>query len=153
MNSKMILPSCCRQAAWLSLIIPCIWLGGCGSSVKTLPRAGVSGEVTWNGQPLTNALVAFVPQGTVKGPRTVGAITEGKFSLDEAVGPLVGPMRVEITSALEEDEPRDGKAKPYAPERIPAQYNVNSTLSAEVKSGETNKFAFHLQGAGQPPAR
>lgn len=131
-----------------ALIVTCL-LSGCGSSEKKLSRVAVSGDVTFNGQPLTNALIAFVPQGNVKGPRVVGPITDGKFSLAEKDGPLVGQMRVEITSALEEDEPRDGKVKPYAPERIPAQYNVSSTLPADVKAEGPNTFRFDLVGPGK----
>ena len=128
-----------------SMMFVCL-VSGCGSNEKSLNRAAVSGDMTFNGQPLTNALIAFVPQGPVKGPRATGAVTDGKFSLAEKDGPLVGKMRVEITSALEEDEPRDGKVKPYAPERIPAQYNVNSTLSADVKAEGPNTFRFDLIG-------
>ncbi len=120
-------------------------LPGCGSSKPPLPRAGVSGTVTVNGQPTSGLLIAFVPQGNVKGPRSSALVKDGKYSLDEQTGPLVGPMRVEITTALEEDEPRDGKLKPFTPERIPAQYNVNSQLKAEVKAGGPNKFDFPLQ--------
>lgn len=137
----------------LLLIGAALWVPGCGSSKPPLPRASVSGEVTLNGQPVSNVLVAFVPQGNVKGPRSSALVTDGKYSLDEKSGPLVGQMRVEITTALEEDEPRDGKVKPFAPERIPAQYNVNSQLSAPIKADGPNKFDFHLQVAGQSPAR
>lgn len=120
-------------------------LPGCGSSKPPLPRAGASGTVTVNGQPASNLLIAFVPQGNVKGPRSSALVTDGKYSLDERVGPLVGPMRVEITTALEEDEPRDGKLKPVTPERIPAQYNLNSQLKAEIKLDGPNTFDFSLQ--------
>lgn len=120
-------------------------LPGCGSSKPPLPRAGVSGAVTVNGQPASNLLIAFVPQGNVKGPRSSALVTDGKYSLDERVGPLVGPMRVEITTALEEDEPRDGKVNPFTPERIPAHYNLNSQLSAPITADGPNKFDFSLQ--------
>jgi hypothetical protein len=120
-------------------------LSGCGSSQPPFPRAGVSGTVTINGQPASSLLIAFVPQGNVKGPRSSALVKDGKYSLDEQTGPLVGPMRVEITTALEEDEPRDGQVKPFTPERIPAQYNANSQLKAEVKAHGPNKFDFPLQ--------
>lgn len=120
-------------------------LPGCGSSKPPLPRVGVSGTVTVNGQPVSNLLIAFVPQGNVKGPRSSALVTDGKYSLDERAGPLVGTMRVEITTALEDDEPREGKVKPFTSERIPAQYNVNSQLSAPITADGPNKFDFSLQ--------
>lgn len=135
-------------------VVCLLWLGvalslpGCGSSKPPLPRAGVSGTVTVNGQPASNLLIAFVPQGNVKGPRSSALVTDGKYSLDGRSGPLVGPMRVEITTALEEDEPRDEKVKPFARERIPAQYNVNSQLSARITADGPNKFDFSLQVPG-----
>lgn len=128
-------------------------LPGCGSSKPSLPRAGVSGSVTVNGQPASNLLIAFVPEGNVKGPRSSALVTDGKYSLDEASGPLVGPMRVEITTALEEDEPRDGKVKSFTLERIPAQYNVNSQLKAPIKADGPNTFDFSLQVPGTVAAR
>jgi hypothetical protein len=138
---------------WLLFVGAMVGLPGCGSDKPPLLRASVAGEVTLNGQPVSNVLVAFVPQGNVKGPRSSALVMNGKYSLDEKLGPLVGVMRVEITTALEEDEPRDGKVKPFTPERIPAQYNVNSQLSAPIKADGPNKFDFHLQVAGQSPAR
>lgn len=128
-------------------------LPGCSSSKPPLPRANVSGTVTVNGQPASNLLISFVPQGNVKGPRSSALVTDSKYSLDETSGPLVGLMRVEITTALEDDEPRDGQVKPFTPERIPAQYNVNSQLSAPITADGPNKFDFSLQVPGAVAVR
>ncbi len=135
------------------LFVASLSLSGCGSSKPPLPRASVSGAVSINGQPASNLLIAFVPQGSVKGPRSSALVTDGKYSLDERTGPLVGPMRVEITTALEDDEPRDGKVKPFTPERIPAQYNLNSQLSAPITVDGPNKFDFSLQVPGAVAVR
>lgn len=151
MNSQSFFSS--GRVVGLLLLGAVLSLPGCGSSKPPVPRASVSGAVTINGQPGSNLLIAFVPQGNVKGPRSSALVTDGKYSLGETSGPLVGPMRVEITTALEDDEPRDGKVKPFTPERIPAQYNVNSTLSAPIKAGGPNKFDFSLQVPGTVAAR
>lgn len=135
------------------LLVASLSLPGCGSCKPPLPRANVSGAVTVNGQPASNLLIAFVPQGNIKGPRSSALVTDGKYSLEEKSGPLVGLMRVEITTALEEDEPRGGKVKPFAPERIPAQYNANSQLSAPITADGPNKFDFSLQVPGAVAVR
>lgn len=143
MNSHLFFPR--GRVACLLLFGVVLSLPGCGSSKPPPARVGVSGTVTINGHPTSNLLIAFVPQGNVKGPRSSALVTDGKYSLDERAGPFVGTMRVEITAALEDDEPRDGVVKPFTPERIPAQYNVNSQLSATITADGPNKFDFTLQ--------
>jgi hypothetical protein len=125
-------------------------LTGCGSKVKGPQRVSVRGQVTLDGKPLSNAIIAFVPQGTMKGPRSAGAIKAGKFELDAKDGPVIGHHRVEITSAVEEDEPVNGQPlKPFVVERIPRFYNSNSTLVRETKADGTNEFRFELSSQSE----
>jgi hypothetical protein len=113
---------------------------GCGGPKITT----VTGTVTLNGQPLANALVNFQPLGEGKvepGPGSTGRTNEkGEYALKiigGGNGAVVGKHRVAIYAALD-----DGKTRPNEdrrtrqPERVPAQYNVKSTLTFEVKPGK-----------------
>jgi hypothetical protein len=85
-------------------------------------------KITWNGQPVANAKVTFVPEpflkdvikpatGTTDGSGAVSLTQEG---LDFAALQL-GMYRVEVSLA------KDGGS-----ESIPPQFNVETTLGAEV---------------------
>jgi hypothetical protein len=45
------------------------------------------------------------------------------------------------------------KAPGLAPERIPPQYNISSTLTAEVEAGTPNTFEFRLAETADSPKR
>ena len=126
---------------------------GCGPATM----AKVSGTVTWQGEPVPDAMVAFVAQ---KSPGAVGRTdAAGRFSrttLKPGDGAYFGSFRV----AIEPFKPGLGpdaappaplaRPKP-APERIdiPEVYRSPDTspLTAEVKRGVKNTFDFELSTA------
>lgn len=143
-----------RRDCWWCLIAGPVFiatvlcLAGCGSSAPRIEgRRDVAGEVTLDGQPLALGLIEFVPQGNGRGPRAMAEVKEGKFAFDREHGPVSGPMRVEITSIPNDDEPpSDGqRPRPFAREKIPERYNRRSNLTAEVKSDRENVFQFPLK--------
>jgi hypothetical protein len=146
-----------RDCLWCLILGPLfvvasLCLSGCGSG-PAVPyfegRAGVSGDVTLDGQPLPEGMIEFVPQGKGRGPRAMAEIKEGKFVLDKDHGPVIGPMRVEITVTQDDGEPpAPGEPrKGFKKEALPARYNERSELKADVKNekeGE-NSFVFALK--------
>lgn len=132
----------------------CIWIGwttfglllaaGCGQKgPATYP---VSGTVTFDGQPIPEGRISFIPEGGKAAPDSV-PIQNGQFQLRVKAG----RHRVEITA----DRPT-GKIDPVmgmAPREcyIPACYNSQSILTAEVKPDGPNQFPFELKS--QAPAR
>lgn len=102
-------------------------LAGCSNDITS-----VSGVVTMDGVPLEGAQLDFWPQGT-KNDRPSTAVTdaEGRYTLSYMAGKegaVIGQHKVSITTA------RDAEA-PAVREVIPAKYNKNTTLTADVTSG------------------
>jgi hypothetical protein len=123
---------------------------GCGS--KGVPGyKAVSGSVTLDGQPLDQGLIQFQPQGG-GGVNGSARIEAGKYALPEGGGLPVGSYKVAISStnapAATSSDPMEamnqaGKAK--AEERIPAQYNSKTTLTATVTDNGEQVFNFDVK--------
>ena len=108
---------------------------GCSRSGPNL--GGVTGTVTLDGTPLASVCVQFEPEYG----RSASAVTDanGVYRLQytsKKKGALVGVHTVRISTRL----PMTGNTMP---ERLPAKYNKESTLTAEVKPGG-NEIDFQL---------
>ena len=141
-------------AAFATCSLLCLVTTGCGSGSAT---GKVTGTVTMDGKPLSNARVTFTPLG---GGRTAMGKTdgEGKYELYILADPgaEVGNHKVSITTiqnagiaetmeeasaddaGYEEQAMNSGDYSEATPqeEAIPAKYNTESELTAEVKSGK-----------------
>jgi len=110
---------------------------GCSGNKDIPPLRTVTGLVTLDGKPLADANVAFAPEhGRTSIGRTDAA---GRYELyfdGPNKGAAVGRHRVIITTM-----PSMDSAHPIF---VPARYNVQTTLTAEVKPGK-NTFDFALQ--------
>lgn len=129
-------------------------LAGCGvGDGDDLPREAVSGKVTLDGQPLAEGSIQFQPEGgtDAKGPAVSGGavIQDGAYDIPGGNGLTPGKYKVAISSAASAEAPAadaaPGPAPKPAQEKIPAKYNAESTLTAEVKSGGGNTFNFDLK--------
>jgi hypothetical protein len=118
-------------------------LVGCGDD----RRQTLEGTVTLDGQPLGAGAITFLPQAGTLGPTAGGNITAGRFSIAANQGTFVGDFRVEITARRKAERKGGdgglGEQKPYYEQYLPARYNRDSQLSAEVKEG-VNQFEFRL---------
>jgi hypothetical protein len=132
-----------RALAWL-LILP-LFLLGCSKGPKL---ASVSGRVTMDQKPLANADVTFVPESSDSGdPATLESSgmtdDQGKFSLkmnkDNRNGAIIGSHKVRI-SLIE----RGAKIE----NRVPKQYNKNTTLTFTVPPGGSKEANFDLKSQG-----
>lgn len=115
-------------------------VSGCGGDPYGLSQ--VTGVVTMDGAPLPSAAVSFRPASG----RPAQGITDqdGRYELiyiRDIRGAEQGAYTVSITTYREASpDPVAGKPKP---ETIPARYNKQSTLTAEVESG-ANEINFDL---------
>lgn len=116
--------------------VTAFFISGCGGGAEL---GDVSGKITLDGQPLQGALVEFQP---AEGRGSIGSTdAQGVYQLSHTVdsqGAVVGKHTVRITMADDEDKEQPGRGA------IPARYNSQSELSAEVKSG-SNECNFDLQ--------
>jgi hypothetical protein len=133
---------------------------GCARSLDDLPREPVAGTVTMDGQPLPEAVIQFSAAGDAAKNATPGANTEvkdGKFSIPREEGLVPGTYKVSVSHAvLKEVQPKGkGKAqvntsipnrnKQLGPEQIPAKYNTQTELKADIKPGSSRDLKFELQ--------
>lgn len=117
-----------------------------------LPRHAVSGRVQLDGKPLESGAIQFLPvEGGSSGGVPVSGgtvIQDGAYEIGREKGLTPGTYRVSITSAAGGTSPpadeAPGPALPPAKDLIPAKYNVQSTLKAEVKANGPNTFDFDL---------
>jgi hypothetical protein len=122
--------------------------GGCGRP-SHLPELGdVSGTVTLDGRPFAKANVAFEPG---QGRPSLGTTdAQGRYTLEFAggyKGAVLGRHTVRI--GTEGYFPSADGGVEFVAESVPAAYNTQSTLAADVQRGR-NEFDFDLssQSAG-----
>lgn len=115
---------------------------GCGSEGTVL--VPVEGIVTLDGAPLRLAQVEFQPE---HGSPSYGETdTQGHFELHYSLtrlGALLGTHTVRVTTGGEVTDPVTDVTRNVR-ERVPPQFNVQSTLKREVTE-EENYFELHLK--------
>ena len=121
----------------------CLSLGivlcGCGDG---LTRSTISGKVAVGGAPLKAGRILFIPVPPLKGPTASAAVIDGAYAVPKREGPVAGVHRVEVEAELPLGFAIDDEAAfaqrggaPLPPNPIPAEFNRQSTLTAEVKPG------------------
>ena len=120
-------------------------VSGCGG-IEYFP---VAGKVTLDDRPLPDAVVSFMPNDEQGVPSLGVTGAGGVYTLRqtaELVGAPVGKYTVRITT-YREGRPEADPPIPGVPEKVPAEYNVRTTLAAEVKP-EENAIDFNLSSGG-----
>ncbi|WP_417378606.1 carboxypeptidase regulatory-like domain-containing protein [Gimesia sp.] len=131
------------HAVYFAFLI--LTVSGCGAEGEPIPDlAQVTGVVTMDGAPLSNAKIIFEPQqATEKARRRASSAsteTDGSYTLEynsDASGATLGSHKVMIIKMP--DDPEDAGMQ-----LVPAKYNDKSELTAEVKEGD-NSFNFDLK--------
>jgi hypothetical protein len=114
-------------------------LGGCGPSG---PRTyAVSGTVVFDGKPLPRGDIIFLAARGDMGA-DAGKINDGRYSFRAKAG----KKKVAILASKEVPGKRDPLMGPLVENYIPARYNDETTLTAEVREVGENQFDFQLQG-------
>ena len=141
----------------LLALVACAGFVGCGGADDDLPRAAVSGTVTFEGQPLAQGRIQFEPSSPDAKVTAGAEITDGRFAIPRDQGPTPGDYRVMVTSAVVRksgadvapgDEPakRGGPMLPApAVELIPKEYNAQTKLTAKVEANKSNVYEFALK--------
>jgi len=118
-------------------------VGGCGRSGPE--RVVVSGTVTYQGKPVEDGQIRFVPAKGTEAPMSGGPIKDGKYAVDMKGGVPVGTHKVQILAhrfppeslKILETLPPDATELEMPPREqyIPKKYNVNTTLEITIPSG------------------
>ena len=129
-----------RRALAVALCLVLTWsVVGCGSGTRTPPpRIPVKGTVNVDGKPLSEGEIIFRVAGE---PGIPAPVKDGAFSAQANEG----KNQVEI-SAFKDGPPlsTDLEKKPTKINTLPAKYNTQTTLSADVKAGGPNEFKFDV---------
>jgi hypothetical protein len=133
-----------RSGGVVLLISVVVSLSGCGG--ERLGTAVVRGKVSFNGKPVPNGTISFIP---ASGPTATGEIQpDGSFTLTtyrKGDGAVLGQHTVVIV-AMEDMSTRLPEARnPLPPPIVPEKYSSLATtdLRREVKD-EVNQFTFDL---------
>jgi hypothetical protein len=116
-------------------------MSGCGYGSSD--RVPVQGSVSFDGQPVDNGSIAFIPEEKGK----VGAnadIVAGKYKLESGKGPNPGKYRVEIfwKKKTGRQVPTPGDESVMTDEiqqMLPPQYNTQSTLTTDIEAKSNTK--------------
>lgn len=124
-----------------------------GCSGEYAGRYPVSGKVTLEGQPLSDATITFEPlegQDTASG----AAVENGEYKVERKAGLKPGKYVVRITAGdgvnpanEEEGGNPGGNTNILSRDRIPADYSEGSKQQIEVKSDGPNTFDFAIPKA------
>jgi hypothetical protein len=136
-----------RALAALSLIAALSLAAGCGADGPDLVEAG--GTVTMDGKPLPDAYVHFTPEaGRASAGRTDA---DGKYALSYSqtrMGVIPGRHVVKITTYQAPYTNDEDESVPETPESVPVQFNIRSTLTADVV-GDGSPINFDLTSEGE----
>jgi hypothetical protein len=122
---------------WLAMLLLGVSFVGCGGK----ETVGVTGKVTFDGVPVEKGEVSFIPTDGQGGPAG-GVIENGAFAFEATPG----SKRVEIRAsrALPPERQTNPDMGLMYEDYIPAQFNRESTLTAEVKTGGEPTYEFNL---------
>lgn len=132
------------------LLLFAVLMCGCGSGSDRPELQPVEGTVTLDGKPVNGATVLFQP---ANGRPSKGVTDEsGQYELiyrPGVEGAVLGTHKVSISTYREaRPDAEDPALQAEQKETIPAQYNVNTTLTAEVKADNSDPINFDLKPGG-----
>ena len=129
----------------VSLVLPLLAFG----CTPAQDYATVCGTVSSNGQPLSGAVVTFVPTGTTGGPKASASIFDGEFEVSSE-GKLRGGRYIARISFIPRDMlrqiPADQMAKlPAKGLYVSPQYDEQSTLVYDLFPGTQARLSIEVE--------
>lgn len=130
------------------LVVPMLLMAvGCGSSDPNL--IPIRGTVSYQGKPLNDGFIRFVPSENSQAPVRVAPVVAGSYELAETRSLLPGTYQIQIEGFEGSDIPASDPSQPGESRRqiLPPQYNaktkiepltVNSGDAAQLKDFELN---------------
>jgi len=135
-----------------SLLLACLIasLPGCGRSYGG--RKAISGTVKLKGEPVNDGMIDFLPISGDQATKSGAQILNGSYKIPAEFGLLPGKYRVSITAGdgrTRADAPADQPPGPtganiVSKDRIPKEYNIESTQEVEVTEKGPNVFNYDI---------
>lgn len=130
----------------LLLSVAVLALTGLGCSSAS-DRSPVQGAVSYNGEPVDDGGIAFMPEGENASLfRATGEIRDGRYDLDSKRGPYPGKYRVEIywnKKTGRQAKSSSGATRDERKQAIAVKYNERTELNVEITPGR-NTHDFNL---------
>lgn len=136
-----------RVSAWLCVSVLIVSVAGCGESGPE--RIGMSGLVTYNGDPIEDGEISFQPVEGTQAPPTSTTITDGKYELPAKWALVPGTYQVAVRSYRPSyddgsklpgstlDRPPPSGGIEVKEQLLPEKFNTSSTIEkVTVKSGQ-----------------
>jgi len=124
------------------LLLFCCFIVGCSKD----SRLSVSGTVTFDGVPVKEGSIAFMPVGQDGGPGGSGPITDGRYNLSVSPGQMLVQIYGQREPTPQEIQQRErdtmssssmmSSGDPQKVQFIPEKYNAVSTLRADVQKSQ-----------------
>jgi hypothetical protein len=137
-----------ETAIWLLVTATALsTLNGCGPRSD---RRAVSGQVTLDGVPLDGGTIQFKSLDAKKMTASGAMVRDGEYTIPQEKGLVPGTYHLEIYAPDSAAKPVIYRSAPGAPgvltqpERIPAEYNVESRKTIEVTADGVNRFDFAI---------
>lgn len=125
---------------FLGVVLGCALLAALGCQEKPPPTYPVSGSVTFKGQPLPDGTIMFVgDDGKTSDP---APISQGKYTAQATAG--IKKVQIRATR-IKPGGAKDAMGAAVPEDYLPAKYNTETTLRAEVAPGAANVFDFTLE--------
>jgi hypothetical protein len=128
----------------LATMVVAVTITGCHASSKS----AIEGIVTLNGTPLSEGDISFRPLAGTESP-TVGAhVSDGHFSIPQSLGLKPGRYSVVLNASRKTGRKivdPSGHERDEIESLIPARYNQQTELTADVTADAVNRFEFILQ--------
>ena len=137
MNRRQTVSTSCQ--AWpnpglLLAAVACLAvLAGCGDGIE---RVKMSGKVTFEGQPVVDGKIRFMPKQGTEMPLTIEPVKDGQYDTSTSGGVPVGSYRVEIRAYHPDDPIPQGPGAPPRRQLLPKKYNTFSELEITLEPGQ-----------------
>lgn len=123
-----------RGASGLNLAL-LLALAGCGGK-DSVERVPVSGTVTFQGQPVQDGQIRFVPDAETATGVVIEAIENERYATKSSGGLTPGKYRVEILAFDPQTPPPQTAEDPPRKQLIPDKYNQRTQLRLTVEPGQ-----------------
>jgi hypothetical protein len=143
MMEKQMMHVCRAFGFWLGLALTATVFCGCRGD-REPERVVVSGKVTYNGKPIGEGEIRFVPSATTVAPVSGASIKDGQYRADIRGGVPVGAHTIQIEAYRPDTSkmpPNQSASQPSRDQRIPMiqyipkRYNLNSEMKITIDSG------------------
>ncbi|WP_417383537.1 hypothetical protein [Gimesia sp.] len=122
----------------LSSVVLGLTFSGCSSSEPGPERVIVTGNVTFDGKPVSQGEIWFIPAAGREAPQAGAIIKEGQYRVENKGGVPIGACQVKITA----DRPKEdvkivadgGPEEIPTTQYLPARFNDKTELTVEIES-------------------